>query len=70
MKSIKLEISQSEVQPGLLFWKMTSNSISVSGVLQIESDNESARFLACAAHAFKSSGLMDQTESMPSVKEQ
>lgn len=52
MKSINLEIAQSEVTPNMLCWKLTSDGIVTSGVLEIDCEDDKAKFITCAAHAF------------------
>ena len=65
MKSITLEIVQIEVQPDKLHWKVSSpGQSSVSGVFRIDAENEAARYLACAAHAFQTMGIFGESKGV------
>jgi len=62
MKSIQLEIAQSEAQPNSLFWKLRLDGIITSGRLEIECENDKARFQACAVHALSVAGVFQKSD--------
>ena len=64
MKSISLEIAQSEAQPNSLFWKLRLDGIVTSGRLEIECENDRARFQACAVHALSVAGVFNETNAL------
>jgi len=62
MKSVSLEITQSEVMPNSLFWRIKSDGISTSGMLEISCENDKARFQACAVHALAVAGVFQKAD--------
>jgi len=52
MKSIELHIAQNDASPNRLCWSITSNGIKTSGIFEVETRDDIARFTACAAHVF------------------
>ena len=52
MKSVELHIAQVEADPNRLYWRLSNDGIVTSGVFEVSTTDDIARFTACAAHVF------------------
>jgi hypothetical protein len=62
MKSIELHIAQIEESPHALWWTITHNGQKTSGMFEVETSDDIARFTACAAHVFNSIKTFKENE--------